>query len=150
MRSNMKKQMSGAPKKSMRPKMRPEGMGEQRSGAPKKSLRPKARTEMIGASPSGQNSTRGIDPKDNYSPEDLKRLTGGMKKGGKVKKMMSGGSVSGMYGEGAAEKQMKAKAAAGGGMDKKRSYKSGGKVRGCGMARGGAVRACKMVKMKGS
>jgi hypothetical protein len=28
--------------------------------------------------------------------------------------------------------------------------KSGGKVRGCGMARGGAVRPCKMVKMKGS
>jgi hypothetical protein len=30
------------------------------------------------------------------------------------------------------------------------SYKKGGKVRGCGMARGGAVRQCKMVKMKGS
>jgi len=28
--------------------------------------------------------------------------------------------------------------------------KSGGKVRGCGMARGGAVRECKIVKMKGS
>ena len=74
----------------------------------------------------------------------------GMKKGGKVKKMMRGGSVSGLYGESAAEKQMKAKTAAGGGMDKERSYKSGGKVRGCGMARGGAVRQCKMVKMKGS
>lgn len=35
-----------------------------------------------------------------------------------------------------------------GGMAK--TYKSGGKVRGCGMARGGAVRPCKMVKMKGS
>lgn len=35
-----------------------------------------------------------------------------------------------------------------GGMAK--AYKSGGKVRGCGMARGGAVRQCKMVKMKGS
>ena len=30
------------------------------------------------------------------------------------------------------------------------AYKSGGKVRGCGMARGGAVRQCKMVKMKGA
>jgi hypothetical protein len=36
-----------------------------------------------------------------------------------------------------------------GGMAKS-GYKSGGKVRGCGMARGGAVRQCKMVKMKGS
>jgi hypothetical protein len=52
-------------------------------------------------------STRGIDPKENYSPEDFKRLTGGMMAGGKVKKM-----------------------------------KSGGKIRGYGMARGG--KACKM------
>jgi hypothetical protein len=29
-------------------------------------------------------------------------------------------------------------------------FKSGGKVRGCGMARGGSVRSCKMVKMKGA
>jgi hypothetical protein len=29
-------------------------------------------------------------------------------------------------------------------------FKSGGKVRGCGMARGGSVRPCKMVKMKGA
>lgn len=33
---------------------------------------------------------------------------------------------------------------------KVKGYKSGGKVRGCGMARGGAVRPCKMVKMKGA
>jgi len=33
---------------------------------------------------------------------------------------------------------------------KVKKMKSGGKVRGCGMARGGAVRPCKMVKMKGS
>ena len=32
----------------------------------------------------------------------------------------------------------------------KKKMASGGKVRGCGMARGGAVRPCKMVKMKGS
>ena len=31
-----------------------------------------------------------------------------------------------------------------------KKMKSGGKVRGCGMARGGAVRPCKMVKMKGA
>ena len=103
MRSNMKKQMSGAPKKSMRPKMRP---------------------EMIGNTP-GSQGTRGIDPMENYGAEGVKRLTGGMKNGGKVKKMMGGGMA-------------------------KSGYKSGGKVRGCGMARGGAVRACKMVKMKGS
>ena len=125
MRSNMKKQMSGAPTKSMRPKMRPEDMDEERGGAPKKSMRPKMRPEMIGASPSGEDSTRGIDPMENYGAEGVKRLTGGMKKGGKVKKMMGGGMA-------------------------KSSYKSGGKVRGCGMARGGAVRQCKMVKMKGS
>lgn len=151
MRSNMKKQMSGAPKTSMRPKMRPEGMDEERGGAPKKSMRPKARPEMIGNTP-GSQGTRGIDPMENYGAEGVKRLTGGMKKGGKVKKsskmkkMMGGGSVSGMYGESAAEKQMKAKAAEAG----KSNYKSGGKVRGCGMARGGAVRQCKMVTMKGS
>ena len=131
MRSNMKKQMSGAPKKSMRPRMRPEDMDEKRGGAPKKSMRPKMRPEMIGASPSGENSTRGIDPMENYGPEGVKRLTGGMKKGGKVKKTS------------------KMKKMMGGGMAKS-SYKSGGKVRGCGMARGGAVRQCKMVKMKGS
>ena len=139
MRSNMKKQMSGAPKTSMRPKMRPEGMDEERGGAPKKSMRPKMRP-------------MDVTPEAERGDSDLMRMANGMKKGGKVKKsskmkkMMGGGSVSGMYGEGAAEKQMKAKATAAG----KSSYKSGGKVRGCGMARGGAVRACKMVKMKGS
>ena len=52
----------GAPKSSPRPKPRPKTMP-----------RPKARpTTNIGGMPGG--STRGIDPKDNYSPEDLKRL----------------------------------------------------------------------------
>ncbi len=105
MKSNMKKQMSSAPQMSMRPKKRP--MRDEESAAPKKSMRPKARPEMIGNTP-GSQGTRGIDPMENYGPEGVKRLTGGMKSGGKVKK----------------------------------AYKSGGKVRGYGMARGGKV--CKM------
>ncbi len=52
----------GAPKSSPRPKPRPKTIP-----------RPKPRpTTRIGGMPGG--STRGIDPKDNYSPEDLKRL----------------------------------------------------------------------------
>lgn len=82
---------SGAPSKSLRPKMRP-----------KKPMRPKARPKKIGASPSGNNSTRGIDPKENYSPEDFEILTRGMKKGGKVKAYKSGGSVRGYESGGAA------------------------------------------------
>ena len=38
-----------------------------------KSIRPKVRPTNIGATESG--STRGISPKDNYSKEDLKKLT---------------------------------------------------------------------------
>ena len=64
-----------------------EAMNEYTSGAPASSIRPRARPTMtrslrpmprpkalkrIGGMPGG--STRGIDPKDNYSPEDLKRL----------------------------------------------------------------------------
>lgn len=75
-----------APKTSKRPKAR--------SSAPKKSLRPKARPEMIGASRSG--GTRGIDPKENYSAEDFKKLVGKKAYGGKVKKMASGGKCRGM------------------------------------------------------
>ena len=53
----------GAPQSSPRPKPRP-----------KRIPRPKARpTTNIGSDPV-TGSTRGIDPKDNYSPEDLKRL----------------------------------------------------------------------------
>ena len=33
--------------------------------------------EQIGASPTTPGATRGIDPKDNYSPDDLRRLTTG-------------------------------------------------------------------------
>ena len=107
MRTDMKKQMSGAPKKSMRPKMRPEGMDGARSGAPKKSMRPKMRPEMIGNTP-GSQGTRGIDPMENYGAEGMPK----MKKGGGVKKMMGGGMA-------------------------KSGYKAGGKVRGYGKARGG-------------
>lgn len=83
----MKKYKSGgAPKKSMRPKMRPKDMEEmmsERGGAPKKSMRPKMRPEMIGNTP-GSQGTRGIDPMENYGEEGVKRLTG-MKAGGKVR-----------------------------------------------------------------
>lgn len=107
----------------MRPRARPEGMmkkKKKKTAAPEKSIRPRARPEMIGNTPDSQG-TRGIDPKENYSPEDFKRLTGGMKAGGMMKK----------------------KGYAKGGMMKK-GYKKGGKIRGCGIARKG-VRAAKMV-----
>lgn len=58
---------------------------------------------------------------DGEGANDLKK--------GKPKKFQAGKMVNGM---------------------KKKGYKKGGKVRGCGMARGGAVRPCKMVKMKGA
>ena len=55
--------MSSAPQTSPRPKARPKRMP-----------RPKARpTINIGSNPE-TGATRGIDPRDNYSPEDLKRL----------------------------------------------------------------------------
>lgn len=73
-----------APTKSMRPKKRDE------SSAPKTSLRPKARKEeMIGGGM--REGTRGIDPMENYSPEDFERLTGGKS----TKKFAMGGEVRG-------------------------------------------------------
>jgi len=91
-----KYQAGGAPKKSMRPKMRPKDMEEmmsKRGGAPKQSMRPKMRPEMIGNTP-GSQGTRGIDPMENYGAEGVKRLTG-MKAGGKVRGcgMARGGAV---------------------------------------------------------
>jgi hypothetical protein len=99
-----------------------EAMG---SSAPMKSKRPMARPNMIGASPSG--GTRGIDPKDNYSPEGLLRLLNqGMGESGKtisdadiarIRKMMMGRinkSTDGL---------MK------GGMKKPMGFKAGGAVR---------------------
>jgi len=85
-----------------------EAMG---SSAPMKSRRPMARPNMIGGMPGG--STRGIDPKDNYSPEGLMRLLNqGMGESGKtisdadkarIRKMMMGRinkSPTGMMGGG--------------------------------------------------
>jgi len=142
MEKDMAKMMSGAPKKSMRPKRRPEDMDEDMakmmSGAPKKSMRPRARPKTIGASPSGQDSTRGVDPEENYGEEEIKRLSGDMpmmKKGGGVKKKMMSGGMAKMKKGGGVKKMMH------GGMAKS-GYKAGGKVRGYGMARGG--KACKM------
>ena len=58
-----------APAYSVRPKARPKNL------APSSSLRPRARpTINIGSVRKGDPATRGIDPRDNYSPEDLKRL----------------------------------------------------------------------------
>ena len=75
-----------------------------------------------------------------FTPLDGK---GAMKKGGKVKKMMGGGAVGGMYGESATEKQMKNKKPAGMmGGGKVPGYKAGKTIRGYGKARGG--KACKM------
>jgi len=54
--------LGGAPATSPRPKARPKNLP-----------RPKPRPKMIGSNPK-TGSTRGIDPRDNYSPEDLKRL----------------------------------------------------------------------------
>lgn len=71
------------PMKSKRPKAR--------SSAPMKSLRPKMRPSDIGASPSG--GTRGIDPMENYSPEDYDRLMDSYE--GKTQKFRDGGSVRG-------------------------------------------------------
>jgi len=76
--------MELAPKKSLRPKKRPEGV--------KKSLRPKMRPKMIGNAP-GSQGNRGIDPKDNYSPEDYDRLMDSY--GGKTQKFRGGGEVRG-------------------------------------------------------
>lgn len=73
-----------APKKSLRPKARDE------SSAPTRSLRPKARKEeMIGGGM--REGTRGIDPMENYSPEDFETLTGGKS----TKNFRDGGSVGG-------------------------------------------------------
>ena len=141
----------------MRPKARPENMKKKKkkSGAPTRSLRPRARPEMIGGMPGG--STRGIDPMENYGPEGVKRLTGGMKAGGMAKKGYKAGGklemVKNKQGNTvpfyAADGKGKMKAggkvkkgyAAGG---KTKGAAKGGKVRGAGIARKG-VRPAKMI-----
>lgn len=59
----------------------------------KKSLRPKIRPKNIGSTDSP--STRGQDPKDIYSEEDLKRLLESAGVSKKVEKKRSGGLVGG-------------------------------------------------------
>jgi len=71
------------PTESLRPKMRPV--------APKSSKRP-PKSKMIGNRP-GSDGTSGIDPKDNYSPEDYDRLMDSYE--GKTQKFRDGGSVRG-------------------------------------------------------
>ena len=90
---------------SPRPKLRPADMGAASTG-------PSTRGKSIGSTESG--STRGVDPADNYSAEDLLMLLGSMaspglgaargasraakkvmgkKYGGKVRAMKNGGAV---------------------------------------------------------
>jgi|FLOH01.1.fsa_nt_gi hypothetical protein len=83
-----KYQAGGTPRADMeppRPRIRPEDLLDgKNSTAPRRVPRPKARPTRMGASPSGQDATRGMNPEDNYSSEDLQSLRG-MKKGGKVR-----------------------------------------------------------------
>ena len=73
------------PTKSLRPKMRPSALDLESSKRPPKS-------KMIG-NRSGSDGTSGIDPKDNYSPEDYDRLMDSYE--GKTQKFRDGGSVRG-------------------------------------------------------
>ena len=52
------------------------------------SPRPRLRPKNIGGMRGG--STRGVDPAENYSPEDLKRLVRGYNQGGRVEKILRG------------------------------------------------------------
>ena len=109
-----------------------EAMG---SSAPMKSKRPMARPNMIGASPSG--GTRGIDPKDNYSPEGLLRLLNqGMGESGKTISDADRARAMGMMGESGktisdADKMriMNMLRKKSGGMKKPMGFKAGGAVR---------------------
>ena len=68
------------------------GMSSRYDDGLSKSLRPKMRPKMIGNAP-GSQGTSGIDPKDNYSPEDYDRLMDSY--GGKTQKFRGGGEVRG-------------------------------------------------------
>ena len=83
MRSNMKKQMSGAPKKSMRPKMRPEDMDGGSSNAPRRSLRPKQRPKEIEDMMSPDTAVGRGNRASMREAQDMPPQ--GMKKGGKVR-----------------------------------------------------------------
>ena len=76
-------------------------LGYKEGGAVETSLRPKSRSSVskrppksnvIGNAP-GSDGTSGIDPKDNYSPEDYDRLMDSY--GGKTQKFRGGGEVRG-------------------------------------------------------
>ena len=98
---------SGAPSKSLRPKMRPNGSGE--SGRTISDADREMLKNMIGGMPGG--STRGIDPKENYSEEDLMRLlmSAGAKSPKKPAGMMRGGKVQGYEDGGVAAPKKKSK-----------------------------------------
>jgi len=96
----------GAPATSKRPMARPNGLGESGrtiSDADREMLK------MIGGMPGG--STRGIDPKENYSEEDLMRLlmSAGAKSPKKPAGMMRGGKVQGYEDGGVAAPKKKSK-----------------------------------------
>jgi len=121
---------------------------------------------------------RGGGVRGGMAKDDFRGRAQRMKKGGKVKKYMSGGRAEAtkkrdeeMMRKGPSRRprlgpnremeRLEGEAGMARQQDNMRNkrmereaagtaYKKGGKVRGCGMARGGAVRPCKMVKMKGS
>lgn len=83
---NARAQQSGAPATSPRPRLRPNNFptvdltpdaeaGDQVHirPTPKPVIRPRLRPQNIGSNPR-TGATRGIDPRDNYSPADLQRL----------------------------------------------------------------------------
>ena len=93
---------SGAPSKSLRPKMRPNGSGESGrniSNADREML------QMLGSGDS--RATRGIPPEQNYSEEDLMRLlmSAGAKSGKKPAGFMGGGEVQQYKSGGAVRKK---------------------------------------------
>jgi len=96
----------GAPATSKRPMARPNGLGE--SGRTISDADREMLKNMIGGMPGG--STRGIDPKENYSEEDLMRLlmSAGAKSPKKPAGMMRGGKVQG-YNDGGAVGKKKPK-----------------------------------------
>ena len=95
----MKKYQAGGMSSSPRPRMRPEDLMEgrkKRGGAPMTSPRPKLRPPSMEMEDDGGAVERGnrAAMREAYDQETLARGSG-MKMGGKVKKMKSGGKVRG-------------------------------------------------------
>jgi len=95
----MKKYQAGGMSSSPRPRMRPEDLMEgrkKRGGAPMTSPRPKPRPRSMEMEDDGGAVERGnrAAMREAYDQETLARGSG-MKMGGKVKKMKSGGKVRG-------------------------------------------------------